>query len=474
MKVTVENKKGLNKDLKVFIDKKTMNDYLEEKYEEIKTSVNLKGFRPGKVPREILKRQFGKAVFSEVLDKVLKETTTKALEENKIKPAGQPKLDIKKFGEDKDLEYVISVTELPKVDVKSIENIKFNDYSVSIDEKETDKRIKEIAKNQPSFKDTPDRKAKEGDLVVFDYTATVNEKSFKGGEGKNTQLTLGKDLFLKGFDKQLIGSMKGEEKKVEAILPENFPEKDLVNKKAIFICKISAVKTPQAVNIDDEFAKNLGAKDLKDLKILITKQINEEYKNSLERLSKNQILKEIEKFKLNEIPENLIEEEVKILSQGMSEEDARKSKKNFQEVAKKRIKVGLVLNEFGEQNKIRVTEQELQAEVQKQIRTMPGQEKMVMDFYQKNPSALSSLRGTVYENKILKLIKEKAKPNKKQISKDEAEKILKESQKQELDEYRVSNTKEKKPQENLETKKSSIKKAQTKSPPKKIKKVSKK
>ena len=185
-------------------------------------------------------------------------------------------------------------------------------------------------------------------------------------------------------------------------------------------------------------------------------------------------MKEIEKFKLNEIPENLIEEEVKILSQGMSEEDARKSKKNFQEVAKKRIKVGLVLNEFGEQNKIRVTEQELQAEVQKQIRTMPGQEKMVMDFYQKNPSALSSLRGTVYENKILKLIKEKAKPNKKQISKDEAEKILKDSQKQELDEYRVSNQKEKKPQENLETKKSPIKKAQTKSPPKKIKKVSKK
>ena len=323
MKVTVENKKGLNKDIKVFIDKKTMNSYMDEKYEEVKGTVNLKGFRPGKVPREILKRQFGKAIFNEVLDKVLKDTSTKALEENKIKPAGQPKLDLKTYGEDKDLEYIISVTELPKVEVKSIDNIKFDDYSVKIDEKETEKRIKEIAKNQPNFKEAPpETNSKEGDLVVFDYIATVDDKPFKGGEGKNTQLTLGKDLFLKGFDKQLIGTKKGDEKIVEAVLPENFPEKELINKKAKFNCKISLVKKPEEVIIDDEFAKNLGAKDLKDLKSLITKQINDEYKNSLDRLSKNQILKEIEKFKINEIPENLIDEEVKILSQGMAEEDA--------------------------------------------------------------------------------------------------------------------------------------------------------
>jgi len=325
MKVTIENIKGLNKDLKVLIDKETMNSYMDEKYEEIKGTVNLKGFRPGKVPKEVLKRQFGKAVFGEVLDKVLKETSTKALEENKIKPAGQPKLDLKTYGEDKELEYVLSVTELPKVDTKSIENIKFDQYSVKIDDNETDKRIKEIAKNQPSFKDaSAETKAKEGDLVILDYKATVNGNEFKGGEGKNTQLTLGKDLFLKGFDKQLVGVKKEEERIVEAVLPENFPEKDLVNKKAKFNCKILNVKNPEEVKIDDQFAKNLGAKDLKDLKILITKQINDEYKNSLDQLSKNQILKEIEKIKVNEIPENLIEEEVKILSQGMTEDDAKK------------------------------------------------------------------------------------------------------------------------------------------------------
>ena len=484
MKVTVENKKGLNKDLKILIDKETMSSYMDEKYEEIKGTVNLKGFRPGKVPKEVLKRQFGKAVFGEVLDKVLKDTSTKALEEKKIKPAGQPKLDLKTYGEDKELEYVLSVTELPKVDIKSLENIKFDQYSVKIDESETEKRIKEIAKNQPNFKDTkPETKAKEGDLITLDYKATVDGKEFKGNEGKNTQLTLGKDLFLKGFDKQLIGAKKDDEKIVEAILPENFPEKDLVNKKAKFNCKILSVKQPEEVKIDDSFAKNLGAKDLKDLKNLISRQINDEFKNSLDQLSKNQILKEIEKIKVEEVPENLIEEEVKILSQGMPEEEAKKNKKSFQEKAKTRIKTGLILNEFGEKNQIKVSEVEIQNEVQKQLRMMPGQEKMVMDFYQKNPSAVASLRGTVYEEKILNLIKEKGKANKKEISKSEAEKILKEAHQHDHDHNHnhdhdhgdeKKDTKKKTDVKTAKENKPSTKTVKSKPATKKAKKVSKK
>ena len=477
MKVTVENIKGLNKDVKVFIDKETMNSYMDKKYEEIKGTVNLKGFRPGKVPKEVLKRQFGKAVFGEVLDKVLKDTSTKALEEQKIKPAGQPKLDLKTYGEDKELEYVLSVTELPKVEVKSLESIKFDQYTVKIDKSETDKRIKEIAKNQPSFKEAnPDAKTKDGDQVTIDYKATVDGKDFKGSEGKNTQLTLGKDLFLKGFDKQLLGLKKDDEKIVEATLPENFPEKELVNKKAQFNCKIINIKNPEEVKIDDTFAKNLGAKDLDDLKTLISKQINDEYKNSLDQLSKNQILKEIEKIKVDEIPENLVEEEVKILSQGMSEEEAKKNKLKFTETAKTRIKTGLILNEFGEQNKIIVSEQEIQAEVQKQLRMMPGQEKMVMDFYQKNPSAVASLRGTVYEEKILNLIKDKAKANKKEISKDEAEKILKEAHKHDHNHDHDHEAAKKETKKSVKTKTAKEKKPlakASKSKPK-VKKVSKK
>ena len=479
MKVTVENKKGLEKDIKVFIDKKTISGYLEEKYEEIKKDVVLKGFRPGKVPTEILKRQFGKAVYGEVIDKVLKDTTTKALEDNKIKPAGQPKIDLKSFGEGKDLEYTISVTELPNVEVGSLKDLKVDEYVVKIDPKETDKRIDQIAKTQKNFKDAEESyAAKVGDLVVFDYKATVDGKDFKGNEGKNTQLELGKDLFIKGFDKQLEGVKNKQDKKVEVKLPENFPEKEVANKSAVFNCKITAVKKPEETKIDDNFAKNLGAKDLNNLKELISKQINDEFKNSLEMISKKQILEQIEKQKLDQLPANLIEQEVNILAQGMKEEEKKKNMKYFEEQAKKRIKTGLILNAFGEKNKIKVSQEELNAEIQKQFRMMPGQEKMVKEYYEKNPGAIESLRGSIYEEKIIGELKKIAKVNKKEISKEEAEKILKEENEKNLKEQeklaKLSEGADDKVKEKKEVKSEDKKEKKTAKPTKAPKKVAKK
>ena len=209
------------------------------------------------------------------------------------------------------------------------------------------------------------------------------------------------------------------------MLPENFPEKNLVNKKAIFDCSIIDVKENQEVKIDDTFAKNLGAKDLNNLKELISKQINDEYKNSLDMLSKNQILEQLDKIKIDEVPKELVDQELNVLTHGMKDEEKNKNKKDLETQAKKRIKTGLILNEFGQKNNINVTEQELNAEIQKQFRMMPGQEKMVKDYYEKNPSAIASLRGSIYEEKILSKIKEQAKSNLKEISKEEAEKILK-------------------------------------------------
>ena len=433
MKVTVENKKGLEKSIKVLVDKQTINLQLEDKFEEIKKDVVLKGFRPGKVPTEILKRQFGKAVYGEVIDKILKESTTKVLEDKKIKPAGQPKIDLKTFGEGKDLEYTISVTELPKIDLKNFSQIKYDEYSVKIDPKETDKRIDQIAKTQNNFKDAADDyKSKEGDLVVFDYKASVDGKDFKGNTGSNTQIVLGKDLFIKGFDKQLIGSKNKEERKIKVKLPENFPEKDIINKEAVFNCKITSVKKPEDVKINDDFAKNLGAKDLNNLKELISKQINDEFKNSLEIITKAKILEQIEKQKIDDLPENLIDQEVKNLSRSMKEEDIKKNMKSLKDEASKRIKTSLILSAFGDEKKIKVSEQEMNSEVAKQMGMMPGQEKIVQEYYQKNPAALDSLRGSIYEQKIINEIKNTAQPNKKEITKEQAEKILKEENEKNL------------------------------------------
>ena len=179
MKVTVDSKKGLKTNLKVFVDKKTMNNRTDVRLIELSKTVIIKGFRPGKVPVDVLKRQFGKAVYGEVLEKVLKETSTKALEEKKIKVAGQPKLDLKSYGEGKDLNYTLEVDELPSIKIQSLESIKFTDYKINVGENDTKKRLNEIANNQNNFKDENENEsAQEGDLVVFNYKATIENKTF--------------------------------------------------------------------------------------------------------------------------------------------------------------------------------------------------------------------------------------------------------------------------------------------------------
>ena len=426
MKVTVDYKKGLKTNLKIFVDKKTIDEKIGVRLAELSKTANLKGFRPGKVPVEVLKRQFGEAVYGEILDKILKETSTKAIEEKKIKVAGQPKLDLKSYGKGKDLNYTLEVEELPSIKLKSIENLKFTDYEIQVTEKETEKRIDDIAKNQNNFKDKHENEtAENGDLVVFDYEATIEKKGFEGGQGKNTQIVLGKDLFIKGFDKQLLGVKKNQTKEITTTLPENYPKKEFANKKADFKCKILNVKKPEPIKVDDQFAKNLGAKDLSDLKRLTNKQIQNQYKMSLDALSKENILNQLEKMHNVQLPDNLLQQELKIISQNLTKEEIEKNKKESEKIAKKRIKLGLLLNELGEKNNLKVDEQELRNEIQKQAQSMPGQQKQVLEYYQKNPSAMMSLRGSIYEEKIINLIKQKSKQAKKTISIKEAKEIMK-------------------------------------------------
>ena len=426
MKVRVNSKKGLKASLSVLVDKKTIQKKLDEKLHELQHKVHLKGFRPGKVPTNVIKSQFGKAIYGEVIDGILKETSTKAIEDNKLKVAGQPKIDLKTFGEGKDLDYTIELETLPEIKLKSLDKIKATDYEISVDKNIVDKRIDEIAKGQQNFHDKKENeKSEKGDMVIFDYKAKSEGKDFEGNEGKNIQLILGRDLFIKGFDDQLIGVKKNENKSVSVNLPENYPKKELANKKTDFDCKIINLKKPVEVKIDDEFAKKMGAKSVEDLKNLVKKQISNEYKSGLAAITKKDILEQIEKSHSLDLPPNLIEQETKIILQGQKKEDAEKNKEKNVKLAKSRIKTGLVLNEIAEKNNLKISENEIKNEIEKQIKGMPGQEKMVMEYYQKNPSAVASLRGALYEEKILELIKNKITLNKKNVTLKEAEEILK-------------------------------------------------
>jgi len=442
MKIEVKSKKGLRTVLSVIVDKKSIQIKMDEKLGELQKEVALKGFRPGKVPPTVIKSQFGKSIYGEVVDKILRETSSEAIDQKKLKVAGQPKIDLKQFGEGKDLNYELQIDCLPDVSLKSFDKFKATEFKVKIEDKVIDQKLKEISNQNKQFVDKDENeKTIIGDQVIFDYSATINGNKFEGSEGKGVQIELGRDLFLKGFDEQLVGVKKGENKLLDAVLPANHPKKELANKITKFECKILNIKKPKESKIDDEFAKTMGAKDIKDLKTLIEKQISSQYSQALNSITKKEILDQIEKNHTVDLPLNLIEQEISIMTQNLKPEDKEKHKSNNERLAKSRIKLGLLLNEYGEKNNLKVSDDEVRAEIQKQIQGMPGQEKMVFEYYQKNPSASQSLKGSIYEEKIIELIKSKINLTSKEITTKEAEKIIADFNKPNLNNTNVSETK---------------------------------
>jgi len=444
MKVEVKSRKGLRTILSVVVDKKSIQKKMDEKLIELQKEVTLKGFRTGKVPPAVIKSQFGKSIYGEVVDKILRDTSSKAIDEKKIKVAGQPKIDLKQFGEGKDLNYELQVDSFPSVTLKSFDKFKASTFKVKIENKIIEEKLKEISEQNKQFEDkNENEKAVKGDQVVFDYSATADGNKFEGSEGKGVQLELGKDLFLKGFDDQLVGVKKSETKIIHAVLPGNHPKKELANKKTDFECKILNVKKSKESKVDDNFAKTMGAKDLKDLKSLIEKQISSQYLQALNSITKKQILDQIETNHQVDLPQNLIDQEILMMTKDLKPKEKEEHKSNNEKLAKSRIKLGLLLNEYGEKNNLKVSDEEVRTEIQKQIKGMPGQEKMVLEYYQKNPSASQSLKGSIYEEKIIDMFKSKIKLTTKEIDTKEAEKIISEFNKPNLSDNKLSKTKSK-------------------------------
>ena len=326
--------------------------------------------------------------------------------------------------------------ELSKINEKGKNEINQNTDAPIIDEK-----IEQLASQSKQFEEkNENEKAINGDQVTFDYSATVDGNKFEGSEGKGVQLELGKDLFLKGFDEQLVGVKKNDTKILTATLPSNHPKKELANKKTKFDCKVLNVKKPKATKIDDNFAKLMGVKNIKDLRSLIEKQISSQYSQALNAITKKEILDQIAKNHEVDLPQNLIDQEVSIMTQSLKPEDKEKHKSKNEKLAKSRIKLGLLLNEYGEKNDLKVSDEEVRNEIQKQIKGMPGQEKMVLDYYQKNPNASQSLKGSLYEEKIIELIKSKINLTSKEINTSEAEKIIAKFNKTDVDSNKTRTT----------------------------------
>ena len=441
MKVTVENIKGLNKDLKVLIDKKTMNSYMDKKYEEIKETVNLKGFRPGKVPVSVVKNRFGKQVLGEVVRESVDNATKDTMEKNKLTPSSQPKIEIISFEEGEDLKAKLSVEIMPEFETPDLSSLEIIRPTVKVTDKDINDAVEKLAKENIGTKAIDkDRPAKKGDTVVIDFLGKVEGVPFEGGEAKGHNLKLGSNSFIPGFEDGLLGCEVGKKVNVEVTFPEDYQAKNLAGKKAVFETIINEIKEDVELVINDEFAKTLGMEDLKSLKSAVSDQITKQHDQASREKSKRQILDRLADTVSFDLPETLEKEEYNNICKAMNpnakpddtsntdeeghlpEADKgmkKEEKQDASEIAKRRVRLGLLLSEIGRKNNIKVEEEDTRNAMMKEIQKYPGQEKQVMDYFKNNPEAQQQLSGPIFEDKIIDFILELANTKEKVVSIEE-------------------------------------------------------
>lgn len=437
MQVTETLAEGLKRELKVVIPASELASRLETYLDDLKDKVKIKGFRPGKVPAAHLKRLYGRQATAEILNDLLTETTRKAVEERNEKPALQPEIDLPEgdaeaiLSGSADISFKMSYDILPEFELIDFKTVEIERPVVEIADAEIDEQIARIAENNKPF-ETKDGAAEEGDRVLMSYLGKLDGTPFDGGADENGQLVLGSKQFIPGFEEQLVGLKAGDEKVIEVSFPEDYPAKHLAGKPVTFDIVVKEVQAPGEVTIDDDFAKGLGLEGLDKLKEIIRGQIESQYGAMTRQKVKRQLLDKLDEVYTFDLPERLVQSEFDGVWRQV-EQDMQRSGKSFEDeettedeargeyrkIAERRVRLGLVLSEVGEQNEVKVTDEEVQRALYEKVRQFPGQEKQVFDFYRNNPTALASLQAPIYEEKVVDYILELAKVTDKTVTKDE-------------------------------------------------------
>lgn len=437
MQVTETLAEGLKRELKVVIPASELASRLDTYLDDLKDKVKIKGFRPGKVPAAHLKRLYGRQATAEILNELLNETTRKAVEERNEKPALQPEIDLPEgeaeaiLSGSADISFKMSYDILPEFELIDFKTVEIERPVVEIADAEIDEQIARIAENNKPF-ETKDGAAEEGDRVLMSYLGKLDGTPFDGGADENGQLVLGSKQFIPGFEEQLVGLKAGDEKVIEVSFPEDYPAKHLAGKPVTFDIVVKEVQAPGEVTIDDDFAKGLGLEGLDKLKEIIRGQIESQYGAMTRQKVKRQLLDKLDEVYTFDLPERLVQSEFDGVWRQV-EQDMQRSGKSFEDeettedeargeyrkIAERRVRLGLVLSEVGEQNEVKVTDEEVQRALYEKVRQFPGQEKQVFDFYRNNPTALASLQAPIYEEKVVDYILELAKVTDKTVTKDE-------------------------------------------------------
>ena len=437
MQIKELKKEGLSHTYAVTVSKEDLATKLEAKIKEMQPQVSLKGFRPGKVPVGHIRKMFGQSIMKDLVEEIVNETSQQAINDNKIRPAGQPKVDLRANGEDvtkgeADLEYQLTVESIPEFEPVDPSKLKFTRLTHEADDKEVDEEVAKLAEGQKSYKKkAKTAKAKKGDAVLIDFVGTVDGVAFDGGAMEGHQLVLGSGSFIPGFEDELIGVKAGDEKDVKVTFPDPYQSADLAGKDAVFATKVIEVQGEIDAVIDDEFAQKFGVADLDALKAAVKTQYEGQLEMQTRMKLKRAILDELDKKHKFELPPNMVEAEFSNIWQQvqaekeagqLDDDDAKKTdkqlEKDYRKIAERRVRLGLVLAEMGQKQEIQITNEEIQQAMIAEARQYPGQEQQVIEFYQKNPQAIAQLRAPIYEEKVVDLIIEKAKVTDKKVDKD--------------------------------------------------------
>ena len=433
MQVTETLNEGLKRAYSIKLSADELDTKVNEKLHEAQPDVEMKGFRKGKVPIALLKRQFGQRILGEAMQETIDGAMSKHFQDSGDRPAMQPNVEMQnrdKWKEGEDVEVSLTYETLPSIPDVDFSKIKLHKLVVKADKAAVDEALDNLASSANDYKDRKKgSKAKDGDQIVIDFVGTVDGETFDGGSSEDYPLVLGSNSFIPGFETQLVGCKAGEDKKVNVTFPEEYGSKDLAGKDAEFACKVKNVKEPVPAKINDELATKFGADDLKALKAQISERLESEYGGAARAVMKRQLLDALDKKVKFELPPSLVEAEAKQIAHQLFHDENPDVKdhdheniepnKEHNKLAERRVRLGLLLAELGQKAEVEVSEAEMTQAIMAQSRQYPGQEKEFFDFMQKNEQMQQQLRAPIFEDKVVDHIFEQATVTDKKVNKTE-------------------------------------------------------
>ncbi|MEQ8294299.1 MAG: trigger factor [Roseovarius sp.] len=437
MQVTETQNEGLKRAYKMVLTAQELDDKVMEKLKEAQPEVEMKGFRKGKVPLPLLKKNFGQRVLGEAMQEAVDGAMSQHFEEKGERPAGEPtvKMVNEDWKEGDDVEVEMSYEALPDVPEVDFKSVKIERMVVKPDDGAVDDALKSLAENAQNFEDRKKgTKAKDGDQVVIDFVGRVDGEAFEGGSAEDYPLVLGSNSFILGFEEQLVGVKQGEEKVVTVNFPDEYQAEHLAGKEAEFTCTVKAVKAPAPAEIDDDLAQKYGSDSLDALKEQIKERLEQEYAGASRAVLKRKLLDELDKKVDFELPPSMVEAEAKQIAhqlwhdenpdvQGHEHPEVEPTEEHTK-LAERRVRLGLLLADIGQKAKVEVTDAEMTQAVMEQARQYPGQERQFFEFVQQNPQMRQQLRAPIFEDKVIDYIVELADVTEKEVTKDELEKSV--------------------------------------------------